>query len=282
MTGRIHKYTYRLQTLSSVVLSPRGHQGFYRAAGDFTEEQIKAMNSLKQEDVIDDDANKKQDQHRVKIIYPFYQYGTYERYQPEETQYYIPGSSIKGALYLGNTEKDAIRLQVDDIRINYNDLSLYRLYKVQHLPKDNESDESKKSGEIKIFFQNLAVEMLDACKTYTGEMFSELTLEKICDLLEKAHNKNQRKLQLLIKKVDQILEQMKKEEDQKILQQMQKNIEDILLNKTNVEARKYILILGGYKGRLLAAPWETDNMEGAIYIDMNKVLPHGLVTVTLE
>ncbi|GIN63879.1 hypothetical protein J27TS8_38720 [Robertmurraya siralis] len=253
----LRKYKYWIETLSTLALSPREQHAFTQTGRDFTMEDIEqqASENLKKEG--------------VRIIYPFYQYGTYSCYAPTEAQYYIPGSSIKGALSL---ESNKQRIMVDDIKINSKDIQLFPLQKLQY-------DSKKNKSYIDEFFPNVAIEMLRADSKYLGELF--------CDELEvdnyfrKAEQATKTKLHQLVRKICQVAEQVRKEKDQHILCKLKDNIQDIL-NKTQTDNNKFILLLGGFKGLALSVISDSDDYNGAIFIDMTKSLPHGLVQITLE
>lgn len=255
------KYHYGLNTLSTVVLSPRDHQGFYLDAGDFTSEDLEGEVSK----------HLKRD---VNIIYPFYRYGTYSHYAPTEAQYYIPGSSIKGALSRNFSETEKLRLMVDDIRLNREDIQLYHLMKVQ---RDNDK------FVINEFFPNVAVEMLCAGKQYTGELFCEEPER----YFRQAHQDTINKLQQLVKIINSMLKQAKGETNRNHLQELKNNVEYVLKNEKGSDDR-YLLLLGGYKGLSLSVisnkfdEVDQDGTKSAIYFDEESMLPHGLVEITLE
>ena len=82
------KVIYEMEVLSSTIISPRSGQAFYKGVDFCLEPEANVPGSSK--------IQKKAQ--GVGVIYPFYQYGEYEKYDPEHAVYYIPGSSIKGAL----------------------------------------------------------------------------------------------------------------------------------------------------------------------------------------
>jgi CRISPR/Cas system CSM-associated protein Csm5 (group 7 of RAMP superfamily) len=84
----MEKIKYTLSTLSSLIISPREGQAFYKEL-DF-------------DDVVTEDGKE------INIIYPFYQYGIHDRYDPQQAKYYIPGSSIKGAI---RGDKDSVPIR---------------------------------------------------------------------------------------------------------------------------------------------------------------------------
>ncbi|WP_067842133.1 hypothetical protein [Amphibacillus sediminis] len=253
----LRKYKYWIEALSTLVLSPREQHAFTQTGRDFTMEDLEqqASKNLKKEG--------------VRIIYPFYQYGTYSCYAPSEAQYYIPGSSIKGALSL---ESNKQRIMVDDIKINSKDIQLYPLQKLQY-------DSKKNKSYIDEFFPNVAIEMLSADSKYLGELFCDEV--EIGNCFRKAEQATRTKLHQLIQKISQVVEQVGKEQDQRILLKMKENIQDII-NETQTDKNKFILLLGGFKGRILSVISDSDEYNGSIFIDMTKKLPHGLVQVTLE
>lgn len=267
------RYKYRLQTLSCVALSPRDHQGFYRAAKEFEDKDIRIFGHR---DALGIAADK------INIIYPFYQYGTYPKYDPEHTDYYIPGSAIKGAVLANESksveERANIRLMVDDILIQAEHLYLHRLYKVQNMAPESES-----AVELGEFFPNVAVEMLARDSEYVGEIFGDV--EHIRGCLIRAQAATRGKLEQLVQ-----LLKLGMSGDRKIkgntsvkLQNMVRNIEK-LMNEIE-DNKSYILLLGGFKG--LALSRELSSMEkamSAIYVDHveGSYLPHGLVRIIIE
>ncbi|MET3504103.1 hypothetical protein [Halalkalibacter oceani] len=260
----LRKYKYRLKTYSTLILSPRDHQGFYKAAGDFVPEDMQ----------VSEHVNKK----TVNIIYPFYQYGTYPRYSPAATQYYIPGSSIKGALPRIGAEEGKPSLMIDDIRVKSEDIQLYQLQKVQNISKEDTPT------EIAEFFPNVAVEMLRADAEYAGELFYNMSKSKNkpeCYFRE-TDQATKTKLKQLVQRINGIYNQVKKEEDMHILNELRTNIQAILNDSKTDSNNQFLFLLGGYKGLMLSAISTKDDYNSAIYLDKPKRLPHGLVQVTLE
>lgn len=270
------RYKYRLRTLSCLALSPRDHQGFYLAANEFKKENLRISGHQAVTGTAAD---------KVKIIYPFYQYGTYPKYDPKHTDYYIPGSSIKGAL-LANESKSAQervkrRLMVDDIPIQAEHLHLHRLYKVQNM-----SPESKTKIKLEVFFPNVAVEMLSRGCEYDGEMFGDG--EYIRECLKNAQTATRGKLEQLVKLLKPLtdeeanIKQSIKQNTDTLdkLRNMIENIEELMNDRK--DNGSYILLLGGFKG--LALSRELTNMENVksgIYVDHveGSYLPHGLVRI---
>lgn len=246
----IKKYTYELKTISSVILSPRSQNSFYHSA---------------------DSENDK-----TQIIYPFYQYGTYEAYDPKKAQYYIPGSSIKGAI-------SSDRLMVDDILIKAEDLSLENIYKVQHISGMDGSAGNKKAMKLEAFFPSVKVEKLKAGKCYTGDIYCD---SLPADILLNAQTRTEEKLKKYQDFIDRVygvgdLGKGNVEAEQScmdILRKVGGNLRDIMSKDKDHDERMFLLILGGFKGKILSGAFEH---EGGIYIDKTTELPHGLVTLTL-
>ncbi|RAI89590.1 hypothetical protein DET54_11458 [Paenibacillus pabuli] len=253
----LKRYTYRIKPLSKLALSPRDHQGFHLAAGDFKEDQIQKV-----------------DGRDIKIIYPFYQYGSYESYQPDKADYYIPGSSIKGALVLGD-QKNSAKLMVDDVRIDAKSLELTSLYKLQYMSKD-----SSIPVELGLFFPNVAVEMLQVERSFTGELFCEAD---ISTYFQTAHKNNMRKLEQLRCKLGKVVNSIVVHQNSK--QKVLNLIEQIKKIETNRETQlgSYLLLLGGFKGLALSGLFDItnfDKLDTAVYLDQSTNLPYGLVQIT--
>lgn len=262
-TKNVEKYCCRLETCSTVALSPRGQDGYYEGIHFKREEMNKAAGDKK-----------------FNIIYPFYQYGCYEKYDPEHTQYYIPGSSVKGAV--GSSE-----LGIDDMIVDPKDIELKKLYKLQHcLPVGKEKEDNKKV-KLDDFFPQLAVEMMRAGVKASGDVFCKGDLESI---LSKTRLNTEQKLLQLHRTLGEIIEKSvidtEGEGDTKtkeILYKVWKNIKDKGYESKYFEKNTAFIFLGGFKGLLLSKIYvETDTLNGGIYIDRENELPHGLVKITLE
>ena len=65
------KITYTMKLLSSLIVSPRSGQALYKEIDEFCLSPY-----VKIPDTKDDE------KHEVRVVYPFYQYGEYERYDP--------------------------------------------------------------------------------------------------------------------------------------------------------------------------------------------------------
>lgn len=118
------KIIYEIEVLSSLIISHRSGQAFYKGIDEFySHPKIETSNS-----------EKIREPH---VIYPFYQYGEYEKYDPNHANYYIPGSSIKGALCLPENMRNQI--MADDIIVPNDKIVLRNLWKAQYLENKEEA-----------------------------------------------------------------------------------------------------------------------------------------------
>lgn len=265
----LEKYNYQLKTISKLVLSPREQQAYYLATGDFKPEQVQQKYRGTSPSVAES----------IKIIYPFYQYGSYTSYLAQDTQYYIPGSSIKGAISSASSQNE-IKLMVDDVFVDQETVELHHLYKLQHA-----TDANNKQGKLDIFFPNVAVEMLKAKSTHKGEIFcAENGLET---LFEKAQENTVKKLEQFDRHVDSVLNLQLNEDSKQELIDVQKNLATWIEAAKKKDGKSCLLLLGGFKGLMLsrvfgAEVFEQSAEKSAIYVDRENSLPYGLVQITLN
>ena len=119
------KYTLKVQTLTPIILSPRASFAFYRDALIDDDDSVFFKTGVR------NDFNEEKE---YSVIYPFFRYGEYEQLNPSMAAYYIPGSSIKGALSSGtNYGKNSLALMVDDITgLNTGDFKIISPKKSQY------------------------------------------------------------------------------------------------------------------------------------------------------
>lgn len=263
----LQRYEYRLKTLSTLVMSPRNHQGHYLVAGDFKRADIEQNLNH----VMTDSENASPN--RVNIIYPFYQYGAYSSYDPKNTEYYIPSSSIKGAILSnGPQPKAPVNMMVDDIIVQSTHLQLRGLYKLQYL-----SEATNHSVRLEHFFPNVAVEMLAAGTEYTGTLFCD---ENIHEYLQVSQRNTQDKLTQLKDRL-RAANGASLIEDGGRIERLKNNIDSIMQAMLrNTEA--HTLLLGGYKGLALSGVFPNtafNKVDSAVYVDQSKDVPHGLVQI---
>lgn len=240
------KYNYHLKILSSVILSPREQEALYMdSAGEGG----------------------------FNIIYPFYQYGNYGEYDSKNAQYYIPGSSIKGAI--GET-----KIMVDDIMVPGESISLRPLYKVQNIPEFGREMENNGKMKAERFFPKIGVEMLRAGVKLEGELFSR---EDIHGILSKAHMETVKRLKKWSERfpakepLPSNISKVADGEKDIRFEVVKQNMSSIINRKEN----SFLILLGGYKGKLLSHVFEKEVEKCSVYVDCDTALPHGLVEIEL-
>lgn len=245
------KYSYRIETLSSVILSPREHEAVYLG-----KETINAG---------------------TKIIYPFYQYGDYEEYLPDNSQYYIPGSSVKGAVGQPN-------IMVDDVPVKRSQISLNNLFKVQYIPQPEEISNLDKTLTADIFFKNIKIEMLNALECLQGELYSEVDPSVI---FAEAHKATIQKIEQWSNRFKPYIKDAADDgneviSSQKIsLDQVWQKVNEIAYEAETFNGNSFLLLLGGYKGNALSGIFREKAFKSSVFVDKNTKLPHGLVKIIL-
>lgn len=259
------KSRYRLETLSAVILSPREQEAFY------LNETYKGF----------------------KMIYPFYQYGDYKAYNPERAEYYIPGSSVKGAI-------GEAQIMADDVSVSGGSIDLRCLYKVQNIKEPEEGLQKGVNIRAEAFFPNVGVEMLKAGVRLEGELFCKGNNVK--DIIANTHTATMNKLSQWLQQfqMEQCASAIKNEApkgEKKIpLVQIWKNTsliydeyrrdknknaaEGEVLSRTDC-GNAFLLLLGGYKGKLLSHTFKGEAPDSAVYVDYETRLPHGLAVLEL-
>lgn len=268
--NNLTKYEYQIKTLSKLVLSPRENRAFYLDAGDFTKQQV----HLDPTDSATEEVGKENE--KIKIIYPFYQYGTYPGYNPRDAKYYIPGSSIKGAIF-SQPPQSAERVMMDDIPVQSEDWCLSRLHKLQNL-----SAETNALIKLDIFFPNVAVEMLAAGCEYAGELFSNGDIKTY---LIKAQEATRQKLGQWKARLGVVSDINASEETTEKVGQLVGNIDRLLGRMNTRSGSKYIVLIGGFKGLTLSGVFQRaafDKVDSAVYVDVSTDLPHGLVEIDIN
>ena len=257
------KITYTMKFLSSTIVSPRAGQAFYYGIDTFCREPVLCSSDPKEAKT-------------VKVVYPFYQYGMYEKYDPDHAEYYLPGSSVKGALLQKNDKK--IHIMADDIPVAREQIVLKNLEKAQYVDEYNDAD-------FKLFFGNVGVEMLKAGSVLSGDLYLEddIAFEEI---LEDANSAATAKISQMCR----YLETLMKNEYKSV--EFKKELKQMLEKLYSLEKRKSIILIGGYKGLLhsilLKADRKTkkrhENSEKGrgIFLDRETDLPHGLASIRCE
>lgn len=274
----------KFQTISPVILSPRMEKGLYKGI-DFKE-------ILKRKD--------------INIVYPFYNYEDRnllsEKYFSYAKEYYIPASSLKGAL-LGskkNEAEDSLRSKIlfQDIQVSDSHVRLRNLYKFQYLYQEtrekgrNEKQEMiYKTPKFTSFFPGIAIEMLCSNKEFEGKVLlktPEISEEFFKNKLEESFGITKRKLENYIKEIENRVKDIylwiKTPENKKCIDKL-KEMKSYIQSQLNSE--KNIIFLGGYKGILGSLSQEirleeNHKIKNGFYIDKDTLLPYGLVEVRYE
>lgn len=249
------KITYTMQLLSSLVVSPRAGMALYRGIDEFCEApelELVDLASVKTR--------------VVKVIYPFYQYGEYRKYDPKHARYYLPGSSIKGAL---QSKKAAVgSFMVDDVMIPNASISLRNLYKAQYL-------EDEQAAGFGAFFDNVGVEMIQDGTELQGELYLEDGVI-FSDILKSANKDTKEKMNQMMQYLQMLLGRDYESDSLKnILDQAERGLA-CCLNKDD------IILVGGYKGLLhsILIDHRMEELTGGLFIDFKTMLPHGIVRVS--
>lgn len=251
------KFIYKLKALSSIIVSPRGSAAWYEELGDFSRSEIK------------DDGGYLV-KNKLKVIYPFYQYGEYKSYAPDSAEYYVPGTSVKGALcgsrpVYGNC-------MADDIPVDKGHIVLRNLYKAQYLNKEG------KDACFEVFFANVGVEMMKASTELSGDLYLNGVMPE--EFLKAANKLTKVKMKQML----EYLQKLQQENDVGGLRDKFKQAADGLSALVNDDD---VFLIGGYKGLLHSIERKNTigrndalkSTDGAIYLDPEKLLPHGLVKI---
>lgn len=277
------KWEIQFKTISPVALSPR-IQGALYSGIDFRQSP---------------------EEKAVRIIYPFYSHED-RRYISDRDfgfaqEYYIPSSSLKGAL-LGTrqnrTDEDKELRQKSlfkDIALDKSMIKLRSLYKFQYLYQKQENGEndinsqnqSDKLPKFSEFFPLMKIEMLMAEKSFTGTVLIKgISQEHVRNRLKETFQSTKIKLNNYIVEINERIRVIKamnlKEIDQQgivaVLEEMEKKIQAL------IDSDRQMIFLGGYKGilgSLSKAMPETmpDGVQNGFYIDNDTKLPYGLVEI---
>lgn len=289
-------------TVSPVILSPRMQKALYKGV-DFKEVERDIKNQ------------KIEKVNNINIVYPFYSYEDRDLLSEKSfsyaNKYYIPASSLKGALLIDKTAKDENILRrkslFRDINIESRYIELNNLYKFQYLYQEVERENNNRQGgagdkqnlvykspKLEPFFSGVAIEMMGIGKKFKGEVL--LSSKELEELLKKelseSVSETKEKLKNYICEIKQRIEsinswinggKLKKDEEKEDYISKLENIENNI--KSLCEAKKTLLFLGGYKGILgsLTPPLDKDKkVKNGFYIDKDSMLPYGLVEINWD
>ena len=262
----------KFKTISPVILSPRMEKALYKGV-DFKEIIMKDTKIEKVEN--------------INIIYPFYSYDDRDLLSESNfsysNEYYIPASSLKGAL-LGSKkdeEENSFRskLLFHDVKIR--DIKLKNLYKFQYLYEKKYNNETNKIPKYTVFFPGVAIEMLESKKEFESEILmksSEITEEIFMKKLNEIFASTKKKLDNYLKETKERIEYT-----QACVKEKLKEVEN---NIKQLDSNKNMIFLGGYKGILgslsqsdLSQQNKEPRITNGFYIDEETLLPYGLVEV---
>lgn len=288
----------KFTAISPVILSPRMEKALYKDV-DFKEIKKNTVNPK-----IENVGN-------IEIIYPFYSYERRdllcENYFSHAKEYYIPASSLKGTLLSGIKKEDenSFRSSIlfQDIKISKENIELKNLYKFQYLyqndkkkNKDNKQKNDYKTPKFSSFFPSIAIEMIESGKNFEGEILlkSGVSEELFKKKLDKSFDITKKKINNYIKEVEERIKNINSWiEDGKLERQVEdsegnenyiEKLKSIQKRIKEIQNRKNIIFLGGYKGILgsLSEINNTQKIRNGFYIDRETMLPYGLVEVGFE
>ncbi|EHL16443.1 hypothetical protein HMPREF9629_01283 [Peptoanaerobacter stomatis] len=291
----------KFKTISPIILSSRTEKALYKDV-DFKEVTLDKMSF---EDI---------DVQNIKIIYPFYGYESRDLL-PEKNfstakEYYIPASSLKGAL-LGNKKSDeenSLRRKIlfQDVKINYSHIKLRNIYKFQYLYQEdkeeiqNQGNQAKnanqankyKTPKYDVFFPSVAIEMMKIGNEFECEILLKepITSEEFFKKkLDENFNITQNKLKNYVKEIENRMQEIKSWIKKKELEKPEDNDENYIEKLQTIEnninellnSNKKMIFLGGYKGILasLSKFDENTKVQNSFYIDNETLLPYGLIEI---
>lgn len=276
------KYNINLKSITPLIFSNRMNDALYKGV-DFSKI----------------DFSKKKDCHPG-IVYQFscYEDRTLRRDKTFSyaESYYIPASSIKGALCL---KEEYRNIKFKDIRVERSMISLSNLNKFQYLYQDSDyldkksKDKNGKPKEIKYtkYFPNIMIEMMKSGECVSGEIV--LRGNETIDyksIVGEVDSITRRKLSEYLKqmKIIRNMEYFKElggnhsQHDSAILKfkKVETKINQ-LLEREDIE----IAFVGGFKG-LIGGLNNCDfknnqEIRNGFYIDQETMLPYGLVEVNI-
>ena len=235
MKENLQMHSYTLTALSNVILSPRSSIAYYRDT-DYDPSVLAVP---------------------YNVIYPFYQYGEYEQYN-KDANYYIPGSSVKGAVLRG---KETDTLYFDDADVACESIDFASIVRAQYIeflfPEEYKLTEET-SGHMtafKPFFESttgiqcMKADSVASSKVYYG---GEL-LKKV---IEPANAITRARLDAYIKQLDTLSEKAERIFGESAKEKKQVFITNLSVLKENITklnedtSNDNLIFLGGYKGLL--------------------------------
>lgn len=266
-------FKLKFKSVSKIAVSPRSSKALYR-------------------DIDFDNGTLNVGKEKISIIYPFYSYNERKiNMSSKSINYYLPGSSIKGALF--SKEKN---IMCDDIRLKSEHITLDWIYKVVDYNKTLEQSTPKYDK----FFENTGIEMLKPEVNFEA-------IVRVCNNEEnivfgkmiEINKKTMKKFDTFITEIKKVLENIKDnkkkkttnptkdlEENSKLntiesLEEILNKIENTKKEYEKKEAKKIIAFLGGFKGKAGTISDIKEDIETGLYFDNETKLPYGLVEVEI-
>lgn len=271
------RYEIRLTSITPLIFSDRMNDALYKGV-DFDQDKTRREFS-------EFDAN---------IVYQFACHEDRSLRLDEAFRYaenyYIPASSIKGALCL---EERYRNLRFQDINVEKNMIRLSTLKKVQYLYQDEALKEKTPKAIIyDAYFPKIGIEMMMANQCVVGEIMSGGGGIIDCnELVGRIDAKTRDKLRAYLRQIEVIqsrdffkeLEKTKTDPNAGIfkLKEVKKKVHDLL-----ERPEKQLAFAGGFKGLICSlnncAFTEMKELRSGFYIDEETMLPYGLVDLTLN
>ncbi|RRD94677.1 hypothetical protein EII17_07140 [Clostridiales bacterium COT073_COT-073] len=256
---------------------------------------------------------------KIQIIYPFYSHDSRNLQEKSNfhkaNSYYIPASSLKGAL-LGKlqysdikkvekktSKKETEKLEQEeisfrsqmrfrDVEIEPENIQLHNLEKAQYLYREGTIDDgNKKITEKKYnapiweaFFPAIQVEMLKANVEFQGEIAFRAEENEFIETLNRNFKTTERKIANYIAEIENRLKKIEEWAlaDKKIVGELS----DIKKKLQGFQGKENLIFLGGYKGILagltnltILKKEQREEVRNGFYVDKDSRLPYGLVEV---
>lgn len=279
------KYNINLKSITPLIFSNRMNDALYKAvdfAVDFNKDKAeKDFGELVSTNIV-------------------YQFSCYEdrSLRPDKTfsyaeSYYIPASSIKGALCL---EEKYRNIKFKDIKVEKEKIRLSVLKKFQYLYQNEKyiaqkkEDKNAKPKAIKHtdYLPNIRVEMMKSGECINGEIVLRENETIDCNsIVDKVDLKTRLKLSEYLKQIKIIcnMEYFKELEKANHDISKLKKVEDSINRLLERETIK-IAFVGGFKGLIGGLNnynfGETKELRNGFYIDEKTMLPYGLVELNIS
>ena len=266
----MNKYNLKLKSISKIVVSPRSLKTLYKDVDFEEKDMIKPYLNILEED-----------KKKITVIYPFYNYNNKIEKMIKNPEYYLPGSSVKGAIFFG--EKD---IRCDDIKLKKEDIVLDLLHKIIDYDEEKcqKNEKNLKIPKYKVFFENLGVEMINFDREFETTIVS-LKEKDISKMLKEVNKKTIDKLKKFNIKISKVLNCLKNSEEKAAIDELKKisnKIGEKIKEFDNNEKNKIIAFIGGFKGKVGTIYQMKEDTGTGLYFDNETHLPYGLVEIKIS